>query len=145
MNKLEYDHIGETIFKEKLENGLTVFLLPKPEMAKTYSIFSTNFGSIDQSFVPINGTEQITVPEGVAHFLEHKMFEKEDRDVFADFGKQGASANAYTSFTKTAYLFSATNHIAKNIQTLLDFVQDPYFSEESVEKEKGIIAQEIEM
>lgn len=145
MNKLEYDHIGETIFKEKLENGLTVFLLPKPEMAKTYSIFSTNFGSIDQSFVPINGTEQITVPEGVAHFLEHKMFEKEDRDVFADFGKQGASANAYTSFTKTAYLFSATNHIEKNIQTLLDFVQDPYFSEESVEKEKGIIAQEIEM
>ncbi|SFA76544.1 Predicted Zn-dependent peptidase [Lentibacillus halodurans] len=145
MNKLTYDHIEEVIYKEKLPNGLTVFLLPKPEMAKTYGIFSTNYGSIDQTFVPINGRERITVPEGVAHFLEHKMFEKADRDVFADFGKQGASANAYTSFTKTAYLFAATNHIEKNVKTLLDFVQDPYFSEESVEKEKGIIAQEIEM
>ncbi|TFJ94720.1 EF-P 5-aminopentanol modification-associated protein YfmH [Lentibacillus salicampi] len=145
MNKQSYGHIEETVYKEKLENGLTVFLLSKPEMAKTYGIFSTNFGSIDQTFVPINGTEQVTVPEGVAHFLEHKMFEKEDRDVFADFGRQGASANAYTSFTKTAYLFTATNQIEKNVETLLDFVQDPYFSEKSVEKEKGIIAQEIEM
>src|SRR5699024_5044339 len=102
MNKLEYDHIGETIFKEKLENGLTVFLLPKPKMAKTYSIFSTNYGSIDQSFVPITGTEQITVPESVAHLLEHKMFEKEDRDVFAEFGKQEESASDNTSLTKTA-------------------------------------------
>src|SRR5699024_10923918 len=73
------------------------------------------------------------------------MFEKEDRDVFADFGKQGASANAYTSFTKTAYLFAATNQVEKNVTTLLNFVQDPYFSDDSVEKEKGIIAQEIEM
>ncbi|WP_164668936.1 EF-P 5-aminopentanol modification-associated protein YfmH [Virgibacillus doumboii] len=145
MNKQVYDDIKETLYKQNLENGLTVFLLPKPEMAKTYGIFSTNYGSIDQTFVPINGTEKITVPEGVAHFLEHKMFEKEDRDVFADFGKQGASANAYTSFTKTAYLFAATNHIEKNVETLLDFVQNPYFSEESVEKEKGIIDQEIEM
>ncbi|GGK00466.1 peptidase M16 [Lentibacillus kapialis] len=145
MDKMVYDQIGETVYKEKLENGLTVSLLPKSEMAKTYSIFSTNFGSIDQTFVPINGTKRITVPEGVAHFLEHKMFEKEDRDVFADFGKQGASPNAYTSFTKTAYLFSATGQIEKNIETLLDFVQNPYFSDESVEKEKGIIAQEIEM
>ncbi|MFD1360396.1 EF-P 5-aminopentanol modification-associated protein YfmH [Lentibacillus salinarum] len=145
MNKLAYDHIEEVVYKEKLPNGLTVILLPKPEMAKTYSIFSTNYGSIDQTFVPLNGTEAITVPEGVAHFLEHKMFEKQDRDVFADFGKQGASANAYTSFTKTAYLFAATSHIDQNVKTLLNFVQDPYFSEESVEKEKGIIAQEIEM
>src|SRR5699024_6540119 len=145
MNKQAYNHIEETVYKEILENGLTVFLLPKPEMAKTYGIFSTDFGSIDQTFVPINGTKQVTVPEGVAHFLEHKMFEKEDRDVFADFGKQGASANAYTSFTKTAYLFAATNQVEKNVTTLLNFVQDPYFSDDSVEKEKGIIAQEIEM
>lgn len=145
MNKRLYDDIGETLYKQKLENGLTVFLLPKREMAKTYGVFSTNYGSIDQTFVPIDATETVTVPEGVAHFLEHKMFEKEDRDVFADFGKQGASANAYTSFTKTAYLFAATNHIEKNVETLLDFVQNPYFSEESVEKEKGIIGQEIEM
>ncbi|MFD2759883.1 EF-P 5-aminopentanol modification-associated protein YfmH [Lentibacillus juripiscarius] len=145
MNKLAYDMIEEVIYKEEFANGLCVYLLPKPEMAKTYGIFSTDYGSIDQTFVPIGQTEKITVPEGVAHFLEHKMFEKEDRDVFADFGKQGASANAYTSFTKTAYLFAATDQINKNVETLLDFVQNPYFSEQSVEKEKGIIAQEIEM
>lgn len=77
--------------------------------------------------------------------MEHKLFEKEDRDVFQDFTRLGASANAFTSFTKTAYLFTATSQVEKNVQTLLDFVQDPYFSEESVEKEKGIIAQEIRM
>jgi len=145
MNKQTYHDIAETLYTEKLDNGLTVFLLPKPEMAKTYGIFTTNYGSIDQTFVPIGQSEKITVPEGIAHFLEHKLFEKEDHDVFADFGKQGASANAFTSFTKTAYLFSATNHIEKNVETLINFVQDPYFSEQSVEKEKGIIGQEIKM
>ncbi|WP_174613367.1 EF-P 5-aminopentanol modification-associated protein YfmH [Virgibacillus ihumii] len=145
MNKAVYDRIDEVVYSKQLTNGLTVILLPKPEMAKTYAIFSTDYGSIDQTFTPIGKSERITVPKGIAHFLEHKLFEKEDRDVFADFGKQGASANAYTSFTKTAYLFAATNHIEKNMHTLLDFVQAPYFSEQSVEKEKGIIAQEIEM
>ncbi|APC48568.1 EF-P 5-aminopentanol modification-associated protein YfmH [Virgibacillus halodenitrificans] len=145
MNSKNYSHIEETIYSEKLANGLTVLLLPKKEMAKTYGLFTTNYGSIDQTFVPIGEKNKVTVPEGVAHFLEHKLFEKEDRDVFADFGKQGASPNAYTSFTKTAYLFSATDHIEKNVLTLIDFVQDPYFSEQSVEKEKGIIAQEIKM
>src|SRR5699024_2434976 len=117
----------------------------KKEIAKTYDLFSTNYGAIDQTFIPIGEESKVTVPEGVAHFLEHKLFEKEDRDVFADFGKQGASPNAYTSFTKTAYLFSATNNIEENVETLINFVQDPYFSEQSVEKEKGIIAQEIKM
>ena len=145
MNKTSYSQIEETVYSKKMGNGLNVFLFPKKEMSKTYSLFSTNYGSIDQTFIPAGKEEMITVPEGIAHFLEHKMFEKEDRDVFADFGKQGASANAYTSFTRTAYLFSATNHIEENIQTLLNFVQDPYFSEASVEKEKGIIEQEIQM
>lgn len=145
MNKHEYKDIEETIYSKKLQNGLTVLLLPKREMAKVYSIFTTDYGSIDQTFVPIGKENEVTVNEGIAHFLEHKLFEKEDRDVFADFGKQGASANAYTSFTKTAYLFSATNNIEKNVETLLDFVQDPYFSDETVEKEKGIISQEIKM
>ncbi|WP_010093319.1 EF-P 5-aminopentanol modification-associated protein YfmH [Ornithinibacillus scapharcae] len=145
MSKKQYNHIQETLYQEKLDNGLTVFLLPRPQMSKTYAIFSTNYGSIDRTFVPIGETDKITVPDGIAHFLEHKLFEKEDRDVFADFGKQGASANAYTSFTKTAYLFSATTNIEENVKTLLDFVQDPYFSEKSVEKEKGIIGQEIKM
>ncbi len=145
MNKTNYEQLRETIYSEKLANGLQVFLLPKPEMAKTFGIFSTDYGSIDQTFVPLGGKDFITVPDGIAHFLEHKLFEKEDRDVFQDFTKQGASANAFTSFTKTAYLFSATSNIRENVTTLLDFVQDPFFSEQSVEKEKGIIAQEIEM
>ncbi|MFS0672501.1 EF-P 5-aminopentanol modification-associated protein YfmH [Ornithinibacillus sp. 179-J 7C1 HS] len=145
MGKKQYSHIDETLHQKKLENGLTVFLLPKPQMAKTYAIFSTNYGSIDRTFVPIGEKDKITVPDGIAHFLEHKLFEKEDRDVFADFGKNGASANAYTSFTKTAYLFSATTNVEDNVKILLDFVQDPYFSEQSVEKEKGIIGQEIKM
>src|SRR5690625_848414 len=145
MNKQTYVDIAETLYSKKLHNGLTVLLLPKEEMSKTYGLFSTDYGSIDRTFVPIGKDHEITVPDGIAHFLEHKLFEKEDRDVFADFSKQGASPNAYTSFTKTAYLFSATNHIEKNVVTLLDFVQDPYFSEQSVEKEKGIIAQEINM
>lgn len=145
MHKYTYENVNETIYSKKLDNGLSVYLLPKKEMSKTYGIFATNYGSIDQTFVPVGEKEAITVPEGIAHFLEHKLFEKEDRDVFADFGKQGASANAFTSFTRTAYLFSATNHIEKNVETLIDFVQDPYFSESSVEKEKGIIEQEIKM
>lgn len=145
MKKQTYSHINETIYSDTLNNGLTVFLLPKQEMEKTFGIFSTNYGSIDQTFVPIGQEEAVTVPEGIAHFLEHKLFEKKDRDIFADFSKLGASANAYTSFTNTAYLFSATTHIEQNIEILLDFVQDPYFSKESVEKEKGIIAQEIMM
>lgn len=135
----------ETIYSEEMSNGLRVYVIPKQEMAKTYAIFSTKYGSIDQQFVPINEKDMVTVPDGVAHFLEHKLFEKEDRDVFQDFSKQGASSNAFTSFTKTAYLFSSTSNVEKNLTTLIDFVQDPYFSEESVEKEKGIIAQEIKM
>ncbi|MGV2620118.1 pitrilysin family protein [Halobacillus sp. ACCC02827] len=145
MEELVYKQLNETVYQETLDNGLKVFLLSKPEMAKTFGIFTTNYGSIDQTFTPIGQTEEVTVPEGIAHFLEHKLFEKEDRDVFQDFTKLGASANAFTSFTKTAYLFTATSQIEKNVNILLDFVQDPYFSEASVEKEKGIIAQEIRM
>lgn len=145
MNKHYYDELQETFYTKKLENGLTVFLLPKLEMSKAYGIFSTNYGSIDQTFTPLGEDEMITVPKGVAHFLEHKLFEKEDGDVFTDFSKQGASANAFTSFTQTAYLFSSTDNISKNVTTLIDFVQEPYFTKESVEKEKGIIAQEIKM
>ncbi len=145
MKNKYYDQIDETIYTEVLENGLKVCILPKTEMAKTFAIFTTNYGSIDQSFVPIDQKDLIKVPDGIAHFLEHKLFEKEDRDVFQDFSKLGASANAFTSFTKTAYLFSATSRVKENLGILVNFVQDPYFSEQSVEKEKGIIAQEIKM
>lgn len=145
MEKKYYDQIKETVYREVLPNGLQVVLIPKNEMAQTYGVFTTDYGSIDQAFTPLNESDQITVPDGIAHFLEHKLFEKEDRDVFQDFTEKGASANAFTSFTKTAYLFTATSDIKDNTEILLDFVQQPYFSEQSVEKEKGIIEQEIQM
>lgn len=103
------------------------------------------FGSIDNTFVPDQKNELLTVPDGVAHFLEHKMFEKADHDAFDLFGKLGADANAFTSFTQTRYLFSTTSHLHENLDVLLDFVQDPYFTEQTVAKEKGIIGQEITM
>lgn len=145
MAKKYYDQLKETVYSETLPNGLRILLLPKREMSQTFGIFTTDYGSIDQTFIPINQQELITVPDGIAHFLEHKLFEKEDHDVFQEFTQRGASANAFTSFTKTAYLFSSTSDIVENAKTLLDFVQEPYFSEASVEKEKGIIAQEIQM
>lgn len=137
--------IDETVYTKKLQNGLDVFILPKKDVSKVYSIFMTDYGSIDRTFVPLGKKEEVTVPDGVAHFLEHKLFEKETYDVMHTFSKQGASTNAFTSFSKTAYLFSATDNIPENVTTLLDFVQEPYFSDESVEKEKGIIVQELKM
>ncbi len=122
-----------------------MYLLPKNDYHKTYGLFSTNYGSIDNEFIPYGEKEKVKVPDGIAHFLEHKLFEKEDGDVFQLFGKQGASANAFTSFTKTSYLFSTTDQVEKNLTTLIDFVQAPYFTEETVNKEKGIIGQEIQM
>lgn len=145
MHKTEYAMIQETLYTETLENGLTVYLLPKNDYYKTYGLFTTNYGSIDNTFVPLGQSEFVTVPDGIAHFLEHKLFEKEDGDMFQMFGQQGASANAFTSFTKTSYLFSTTERMEKNLETLLDFVQSPYFTPETVEKEKGIIGQEIQM
>ncbi|MDN6128042.1 MAG: insulinase family protein, partial [Tetragenococcus halophilus] len=144
MNKKVYSTLNEKLYTEVLDNGLTVFILPKREFHKTYGLFSTNYGSIDNEFA-YQGEKRKKVPDGIAHFLEHKMFEKKEGDIFQEFGRLGASANAFTSFTKTSYLFSATDHIKDNLLTLLDFVQAPYFTPETVEKEKGIIAQEIQM
>jgi predicted Zn-dependent peptidase len=145
MNKTEYSQINETLYHEILPNGLTVYLLLKNDYHKTYGLFSTNYGSIDNEFIPYGSDKKVRVPDGIAHFLEHKLFEKEEGDVFQLFGQQGASANAFTSFTKTSYLFSTTDQVEKNLTTLLDFVQAPYFTEETVNKEKGIIEQEIQM
>ena len=145
MEKIEYAQIQETVYYEKMENGLEVFLIPKEGFHKTYALFSTKFGSIDHHFVPRGKEEPVRMLDGIAHFLEHKLFDKKSGDVFQLFGKQGASANAFTSFTRTAYLFSTTSQLQANLDTLLDFVQDPYFTEEKVQKEKGIITQEIQM
>ncbi|MBN2909399.1 insulinase family protein [Polycladomyces sp. WAk] len=144
MQQIEHPQLKETLYHEQLPNGLEVYLLPKPGFFKTYATFTTRYGSIDNHFQP-PGEEEIRVPDGIAHFLEHKMFEEEDGDVFTRFSKQGASANAFTSFDRTAYLFSATDQIKENLMTLIDFVQRPYFTDQNVEKEKGIIAQEIRM
>ena len=145
METIEFNQLDETLYYKKLANGLDVYILPKKGFSKTFVTFTTKYGSIDRTFVPIGESEAITVPDGIAHFLEHKMFEKEDGDVFQQFSEAGASANAFTSFTRTAYLFSATDNIYKSTETLLNFVQEPYFTEETVNKEKGIIGQEITM
>ncbi|MDR0300068.1 MAG: insulinase family protein [Streptococcaceae bacterium] len=139
MIKKYYKNIDEILYVDKLDNGLTVYYLPKPDWSKTYGIFSTNFGSLDIRF------DGETYPAGIAHFLEHKLFEKEDGDVMLKFGALGAQTNAFTSFNRTAYLFVGSENIKKNIQLLVDFVQAPYFTEASVAKEQGIIKQEIQM
>ncbi|PFO05856.1 peptidase M16 [Bacillus sp. AFS076308] len=145
MEKITFDQLQEELFHEKMSNGLNVYILPKKGFNKTYATFTTKYGSVDNTFVPLGKDEYVKVPDGIAHFLEHKLFEKEDGDVFQQFSRQGASANAFTSFTRTAYLFSSTSDVEKNLETLIDFVQSPYFSEKTVEKEKGIIGQEITM
>jgi predicted Zn-dependent peptidase len=145
MKKISFDQIKENLYYEKMSNGLDVYVLPKKGFNKTYATFTTKYGSIDNHFLPLNEEDFVKVPDGIAHFLEHKLFEKEDGDVFQQFSRQGASANAFTSFTRTAYLFSSTNEVERNLETLIDFVQEPYFTEKTVEKEKGIIGQEITM
>ncbi|WP_036069076.1 EF-P 5-aminopentanol modification-associated protein YfmH [Listeria rocourtiae] len=143
--KKSYDQLKEAVYYETLDNGLQVYVLPKHGFSKTFAIFTTNYGSIDNAFVPLGQEAFTRVPDGIAHFLEHKLFEKEDGDVFFKFGEKGAFTNAFTSFTRTAYLFSSTSNVEENLETLVDFVQEPYFTEETVEKEKGIIGQEIQM
>ncbi|MEK8130165.1 pitrilysin family protein [Paenibacillus filicis] len=144
MQTIPYPQVKETLYAETLPNGLSVFILPKPGFQKTYATFSTKYGSIDNHF-RVEGQQEQKVPDGIAHFLEHKMFEEPEGDIFAVFAAQGASANAFTSFDRTAYLFSATGQIRENLTTLINFVQNPYFTDENVEKEKGIIGQEINM
>ncbi|NUU61357.1 EF-P 5-aminopentanol modification-associated protein YfmH [Paenibacillus agri] len=144
MEQLRYDKLQETLYHEVMDNGLQVYVLPKPGFRKTYATFATKYGSVDNHF-RVAGGEETTVPDGIAHFLEHKMFEEPEGDIFATFASNGASANAFTSFDQTVYLFSATENIETNLSTLVDFVQRPYFTDENVEKEKGIIGQEINM
>ena len=145
MQKTEYRTLKETLYHQTMSDGLEVFLLKKEGFSKTYGIFATRFGSVDTSFVPLGQKEMIKVPDGVAHFLEHKMFEMENGDAIDLFSNLGASTNAFTSSTRTAYLFSTSSKELECTKLLLDFVQDLYLTEENVEKEKGIIGQEIKM
>lgn len=141
---VENTRLGEKYAKVVHPSGLTVFVFPK-KMSTSYALFATKYGSLDRTFK--QGEEPFTtVPDGIAHFLEHKLFEEEDgSDVFAKFATLGANANAYTSNEMTAYLFSATENVKEALTVLLDFVTHPYFTEKNVQKEQGIIGQEIGM
>jgi predicted Zn-dependent peptidase len=145
MEKIYYNTLKETMYHETMDNGLEVYVLPKLGFEKTYGLFSTNFGSIDTTFTPLGQQKQIKVEDGIAHFLEHKMFDMSDCDASDKFAALGASTNAFTSSSRTAYLFNTTSNEYACITLLLDFVQSLDITTESVEKEKGIIGQEIKM
>jgi len=139
----EYPRLGETVFRETLPNGLTVTVVPRPGFQKKLCYFVTDYGAIHTCFT-VDG-KTLTAPAGVAHYLEHKMFDMPDGEVSGQFASMGADVNAFTSYDMTAYYFNCTGQFEKALALLLDFVSTPYFTEESVEKEQGIIGQEIEM
>ncbi len=146
MKTIEFKNLDLNVFYEKLDNGLEIYVLPKNNVNNIYVTFSTKYGSNIIEFKPRNQKEFIKVPLGIAHFLEHKMFEQEDNtDIFAFYSERGADCNANTDYTKTTYLFSGPNFLEENLNMLLDYVQKPYFTDENVDKEKGIITQEIKM
>ncbi|MEG2596825.1 MAG: pitrilysin family protein [Oscillospiraceae bacterium] len=139
------DRIHERYLRCVHESGLTILLYPMQGFSTSYALFGTQYGSVDNCFKKGDDTDFVTVPDGIAHFLEHKLFESEDGDAFTLFAKTGADANAFTSFDKTCYLFSCADHFEESLKALVDFVQAPYFTQQTVEKEQGIIGQEIRM
>lgn len=146
MDKISFSKLDFNLYYEKLDNGLEVYLLPNENVQNKYVTFSTKYGSIDNEFIPHGMNTMKKVPDGIAHFLEHKLFEQESgEDPFTFFSERGADANANTSHYKTTYLFSGTDFLEENLNFLLDYVQSPYFTDENVLKEQGIIEQEILM
>ncbi len=137
------EKLREKYFEIEHSSGLRIFVLPKEGYRSTYAIIGTPFGSINTEFNLKEG--KVRVPDGIAHYLEHKLFESEDGDAFMKYSETGANANAYTSFDKTCYLFSCTEQFEKSLSILLELVTSPYFTEETVAKEQGIIGQEIKM
>ncbi len=145
----------KTIYNEKIDerlllathkSGLKVAVVPKKGFSKFYAIYGTEYGSIDNEFIALGESGRTVLPDGVAHFLEHKLFEMPDgSNAFDHFSKVGGNSNAFTSFNITAYLFSCTENFYENLDILLSFVNTPYFTEENVDKEQGIIGQEIKM
>lgn len=146
MKKINIEKFDLDLYYEKLDNGLEVYVIPKNNCNNIYATFTTKFGSNQIEFVPIGEKKMIKVNDGIAHFLEHKLFEQKDGvDPFTFYSENGADANANTNQKKTTYLFSGASDVYENLNYLLDYVQDPYFTDKNVEKEKGIIAQEIKM
>lgn len=145
IREVKSDRVGDRYYEVKHPSGLRIFVYPKEQNNSTYAVFGTRYGSVDTTFKRSDESEACTVPAGIAHYLEHKLFESEDGDAFARYAKTGANANAYTSFDVTCYLFSCTENVYESLEILLDFVQSPYFTEQTVQKEQGIIGQEIKM
>ena len=143
MEKCSFARVGETMYHGKLENGLHVFVFPKPEFQKGYAFFATNYGGMDMRFC-LDGVWHST-PAGVAHYLEHKMFDTQEGNALQDLAANGASPNAFTSNDITGYYFDSTEKFEENLRILLSFVSVPWFTQESVDKERGIIGQEIGM
>ena len=143
MTVREYPRIGETVYHTVLENGLNVFVDPKPDYGKSYAFFATNYGGMDMRFKL--GGQWHDTPAGVAHFLEHKMFDTQDGNALQDLASNGASPNAFTGSAITGYYFESTEKFEENLRILLSFVSIPWFTQESVDKEQGIIGQEIRM
>lgn len=145
MKEIKSAALGEKYYEIDHKSGLRIYVMPKEGYSSAYAVFGTKYGSIDTKFKRSDSDEWTVVPEGIAHFLEHKLFESEELDAFARYAKTGASANAYTSFDKTCYLFQCSDNFEASLEILLDFVTHPYFTKETVEKEQGIIGQEITM
>ncbi|MDO4154573.1 MAG: pitrilysin family protein [Clostridia bacterium] len=145
MRKVESARLQEFYYDIDHPSGLKILVYPKENYASAYAMFGTQYGSLDTDFRLAGEKDFTSVPEGIAHFLEHKLFESEDLDAFERYAKTGANANAYTSFDKTCYLFSCTDNLTDSLEILLDFVTHPYFTEATVQKEQGIIGQEIQM
>lgn len=135
---------NENCIEAVFDSGLTVFLCSKDNLSTNYAVFGTKYGSVDTAFA-LGDKETVSTPEGIAHYLEHKLFESEDGDAFEKYAVTGAQANAYTSFDRTCYLFGCSDRFYENLDILLDFVSSPYFTPETVQKEQGIIGQEIKM
>lgn len=145
MKKITNDLLKEEYFEIDHKSGLKIFVMEKPDYSGAFAMFGTRYGSVDTCFRLKGEESYTTVPEGIAHFLEHKLFESEELDAFERFAKTGANANAFTSFDRTCYIFQCADNFNENLEILLDFVKAPYFTEETVQKEQGIIGQEIRM
>ncbi len=145
INTIEYKNINETLYVYQHKSGFKAFFIPKKGYSKKYVAITTNYGSIDNAFIAPGEKDITKVPHGIAHFLEHKLFEKEDGNAMEKFSLLGSNSNAYTTFNQTAYLFSCTEKFNENLQLLLKTVQSPFFTEQGVETEKQIITQEIKM
>lgn len=143
MKETFYERIGEAVCRQRLANGLEVCVVPKPGYSKKYAFFSTRYGGMDTRF-RLDG-KWLDTPAGIAHYLEHKMFDTREGNALQELAKNGAEPNAFTANAMTAYYFDSTEHFEENLRILLSFVSIPYFTDESVAKEQGIIGQEIRM